>query len=45
MNLRAALISLILGIIGLFLVMGAASFVRWLKMSYPRSFRAMLALL
>jgi len=45
MNLRAALIFLVLGFIGLLLVMGAASFVRWLKMSYPRSFRSILVVL
>jgi hypothetical protein len=42
MNLRAALIFLVLGFIGLLIVMGAASFVRWLKVSYPRSFRSIL---
>ncbi len=45
MNLRAALIFLVLGFIGLLIVMGAASFVRWLKISYPRSFRSILAVL
>ncbi|MBI4402309.1 MAG: hypothetical protein HY581_11835 [Nitrospirae bacterium] len=45
MNLRAALIFLVFGFIGLLIVMGAASFVRWLKMSYPRSFRLILSLL
>ena len=42
MNLRVALIFLVLGFIGLLLVMGAASFVRWLRFAYPRSFRAIL---
>src|SRR5881397_388432 len=45
MNLRAALIFLILGIISLLIVMGAVSLVRWLKMAYPRSFRSILAAL
>ncbi|MGH7228695.1 MAG: hypothetical protein ACREIH_05705 [Nitrospiraceae bacterium] len=45
MNLRVALIFLVLGFIGLLIAMGAASFVRWLKMSYPRSFRSILAVL
>ena len=45
MNLRAALIFLVLGFIGLLIVMGAASFVRWLKISYPRSFRSILVVL
>ena len=42
MNVRAALIFLVLGFIGLLIVMGAASFVRWLKIAYPRSFRSIL---
>ncbi|MGH7205719.1 MAG: hypothetical protein ACREI2_05875 [Nitrospiraceae bacterium] len=45
MNLRAALIFLVLGFIGLLIVMGTASFVRWLKISYPRSFRSILVVL
>lgn len=45
MNLRAALIFLVLGFIGLLIVMGAVGFVRWLKISYPRSFRSILSLL
>src|SRR5437899_7851500 len=45
MNLRAALIFFVLGFIGLLIVMGAASFVRWLKMAYPRFFRSILAVL
>lgn len=45
MNLRAALIFLILGIISLLIVMGAVSVVRWLKMAYPRSFRSILVVL
>jgi hypothetical protein len=32
-NLRAVLIFLVLGFIGLLLAMGAVSFVRWLKLS------------
>ncbi len=43
MNLRAALIFLVLGFVGLLLVMGVLSFVRWLKVSYPRYFRSVLA--
>ena len=42
MNLRAALLVLVLGFIGLLIVMGAASFVRWLKMSYPLQYRSIL---
>jgi len=45
MNLRVALIFLVLGFIGLLIAMGAVSFVRWLKFSYPRSFRSILAVL
>jgi hypothetical protein len=43
MNLRAALVFIVLGVIGLFLVMGVLSFVRWLQRSYPRRFRLILA--
>lgn len=42
MDLRAALIFLVLDFMGLLLVMGAIGFVRRLKMSSPRSFRSML---
>ena len=45
MNLRAALIFLVLGFIGLLIVMGAASFVRWLKISYPLQYRTILVVL
>jgi len=45
MNLRAAVIFLVLGFIAVLLVMGVVSFVRWLKIFYPRSFRAILSLL
>ncbi|MGH7209582.1 MAG: hypothetical protein ACREIL_09390 [Nitrospiraceae bacterium] len=45
MNLRAALIFLVLGFVGLLVVMGAASFVRWLTIAYPRYFRTILAVL
>jgi hypothetical protein len=45
MNLRAALIFLVLGFIGLLLVMGAVGFVRWLRIAYPRRFRSILATL
>ena len=42
MNLRAALIFLVLGFIGLLIVMGAASFVRWLRDTYPLRYRTIL---
>ena len=45
MNLRAALIFLVLGFITLLLAMGAFSFVRWLKAAYPGQFRFILAAL
>jgi len=45
MNLRAALIFLVLGFIGLLIVMGAASFVRCLKISYPLQYRTILIVL
>ena len=45
MNLRAALIFLVLGFIGLLIVMGAASFVRWIKISYPLQYRTILVVL
>ena len=45
MNLRAGLIFLVLGFIGLLIVMGAASFVRWLKISYPLQYRTILVVL
>jgi hypothetical protein len=36
MNVRAALIFLVFGFVGLLLVMGVLSFVRWVKIRYPR---------
>ena len=42
MNLRAALIFLVLGFISLLIVMGSLSFVRWLKTAYPGQFRSIL---
>jgi hypothetical protein len=42
MNLRVALIGLLLGFIGLLLVMGARAFVRWLQRYYPRRASAVL---
>lgn len=45
MNLRVALIFLVLGFIGLLLVMGALSFFRWLKNAYPQRFPWILAIL
>jgi hypothetical protein len=44
-NIRAFLIFLVIGFIGLLLVLGAVSFVRWLKASYPQQFRFILALI
>lgn len=43
MNLRAALLVFVLGFVGLLLVLGASSFFRWLKISYPRQFGPILA--
>ncbi len=45
MNLREALIFLVLSVIGLLLVMGALSFVRWLRIAYPGQFRFILTAL
>ena len=45
MNARAVLIFVILGFIGLLLILGAVSFVRWLKTSYPQHFRLILAVI
>ena len=42
MNLRAALVFIVLGFVGLLLAMGTLAFVRWLKQKYPRRFRAIL---
>jgi hypothetical protein len=42
LNIRVALVVLVLGFIALLLVMGAFSFVRWLKFSYPHYYRAIL---
>ena len=36
MNVRAALIFLVFGFVGLLLVMGVLSFVRWVRIRYPR---------
>ena len=36
MNVRVALIFLVFGFVGLLLVMGVMSFVRWVKIRYPR---------
>jgi hypothetical protein len=43
MTLRVALVLLVLGFIGLLLVMGAITFVRWLKLTYPGHYRWILA--
>src|SRR6185295_11338769 len=42
MNVRLALVLLVLGFVGLLLVMGALSFVRWLKVTNPRHYRLIL---
>jgi hypothetical protein len=44
-NLRALLIFLIIGFIGLLVILGAVSFVRWLRESYPQHFRVVLAII
>lgn len=41
--LRAALVILVLGFVGLLLVLGSLSFVRWVRSSYPRQARLILA--
>jgi hypothetical protein len=41
-NLRVALVVLVLGFIAVLLVMGALTFVRWLKISYPHYYRTIL---
>ena len=45
MNPRAFLIFLVFGFIGLLTVMGAISFVRWMKAAYPHRVRAILVAL
>jgi hypothetical protein len=45
MNLRAALMFIVLGFVGLLLAMGLLAFVQWLKQRYPRRFRAILLFL
>jgi Na+/melibiose symporter-like transporter len=45
MTLRAALVFILVGFIGLLLAMGLRSFVEWLKRTYPRRFRMILAAL
>lgn len=45
MNLRVALVVLVLGFIALLLIMGAISFVRWLRFSYPHYYRTILIVL
>jgi hypothetical protein len=44
-NVRVFLIFLALGFIGLLLVMGMVTFVRWLKTAYPQRFRFILAVI
>ena len=36
MNVRAALVFLVVGFVGLLFVMGVLSFIRWVKIRYPR---------
>lgn len=45
MNLRVALVVLVLGFIAVLLVMGAISFVRWLRTTYPGHYRSLLAII
>ena len=45
MTFRAALVFIVLGFVGLLLAMGLLSFIQWLKRSYPRRFRLILAAL
>jgi len=45
MNPRAFSIFLVLGFIGLLIVMGAISLVRWMKAAYPHRFRSILVAL
>lgn len=45
MNLRAALVFIVLGFVGLLLAMGTLAFIHWLKQTYPRRFRAILLIL
>ena len=42
MTFRLVLVFLVLSFIGLLLMMGGVSFVRWLRVSYPRHFRSIL---
>ncbi len=42
MTVRVALVLLALGFLGLLVVMGAVSFVRWLRFAHPRHFRSIL---
>lgn len=43
MNLRLLLILLVLVVVGMLILLGAVSVVRWLRLAYPRYFRAILA--
>ncbi|HET6675046.1 MAG TPA: hypothetical protein VFG71_06890 [Nitrospiraceae bacterium] len=45
MNLRAALVFIVLGFVGLLLAMGTLAFIQWLKQTYPRRFRTILLIL
>lgn len=45
MNFRVALILLVLGFLSLLIVMGALTFISWLKTAYPRRFRSILVAL
>jgi hypothetical protein len=42
LNFRVALVVLVLGFIAVLLALGAISFVRWLRLSYPRHYRSLL---
>jgi hypothetical protein len=45
MNLRVALIFILIGFVGMLLAMGLLGFVQWLKRSYPRHFGLILTAL
>ena len=42
MAFRLAVVLLVLGFLGMLIVMGAISFVQWLKFTHPRHFRSIL---
>ncbi|HEX2056102.1 MAG TPA: hypothetical protein VHF07_06395 [Nitrospiraceae bacterium] len=45
MNLRAALVFIVLGFLCVLVVMGLRSFIQWIRHRYPRRFRLILAVL